>query len=270
VPDPGEVERRRAMSRARWGAGDYQAVSRTTWPVGERLVGHVGPRPGEDVLDVACGTGNAAVRAAAAGARVVGLDLTPELLALARGVAAEAGVSVEWVEGDAEALPFADASFDAVLSIFGCMFAPRHEATAGEIARVLRPGGRIGLCAWTPDGAFGDYFRVVGRYVPPPPGPSALLWGDEEHVRGLFAPTGVEPRFARELVRIEFASVEEAVEFYSTRSGQLVLARAALEREGRWEDLREDLFGFFARHGDPGSGEVAWEAEYLVVLGGRA
>ena len=138
--------------RATWAAGDYAAVAEHIDAVPPRdLLNRVAIAPGQDVLDVATGTGNVALRAAAAGAHVVGLDLTPELFATARRRAAEYRVAVEWIEGDAEALPFADASFDHVLSVFGVQFAPRHEVTAAELARVCRPGGHVGLVNWTPD-----------------------------------------------------------------------------------------------------------------------
>jgi ubiquinone/menaquinone biosynthesis C-methylase UbiE len=131
------------------------------------------------VLDVACGTGNAAIRAAQAGGEVVGLDLTPELFEAGRRLAKQAGVSVEWTEGDAEAIPFENESFDVVLSTLGCMFAPRHRVTATELARVLRPGGRLGQCNWTPEGSQGEFFRALGAYVPPLPAfaQPPLLWG---------------------------------------------------------------------------------------------
>src|SRR5215208_7297612 len=150
--------------RATWAAGDYPAVAERIDEVPPRdLLERIEIRPGEDVLDVATGTGNAALRAAAAGANVVGLDLTPERFERARSREAELGVEGDWVEGDAEALPFADESFDAVLSIFGIQFAPRHEITAAELARVCRPGGRIGLVNWTPEGLIGELFKIMGK-----------------------------------------------------------------------------------------------------------
>ncbi len=163
-----ELEQVKQAARAAWGAGDYPSVARRNlWDVGERIVRRVGVAPGEDVLDVACGTGNAAIRAAEAGGRVVGVDLTPKLLEAGERLAAEANVEIDWIEGDAEALPVDDESFDVVLSVFGCMFAPRHDVTAQELARVLRSGGRLGVCAWTPDGYMGEFFRTMGGYMPP-------------------------------------------------------------------------------------------------------
>src|SRR5262249_28104880 len=185
-------------ARATWAAGDYPAIARKQlWEMGPRVVAAARIRPGEDVLDVACGTGNVAIRAAQAGANVTGLDLTPALFDEGRALAADAQVTVDWVRGDAEDLPFPEASFDVVASSFGCMFAPRHQVTADELARVLRPGGRLVVTGWAPDGAMGTFFRTVGPYLPPPP-PLAeppILWGDEDHLRGLVAASGIEVRF---------------------------------------------------------------------------
>ncbi len=156
----------------------------------ELLVERIEVQPGMDVLDVACGTGNATIPVARMGARATGFDLVPELLAIARERAADAMVEVDWVEGDAEHLPFAPDSFDRVLSTFGCMFAPDHERTAAEMLRVCRPGGAIGMCNWTPDGAVGDMFATVSRVVGDPPGGGSPppAWGTEEHVRELLGP----------------------------------------------------------------------------------
>jgi len=165
-----ELEQLKRGARAAWAAGDFaQVAERDLWEIGERVVRRVGVQPGEDVLDVACGTGNAAIRAAQAGGRVVGIDLTPELFDAGRALAAEAGVEVEWREGDAEALPVPNASFDVVLSTLGCMFAPRHDVAAREIARVLRPGGRLAIASWTPESCIAELFEVIGRHLPRPP-----------------------------------------------------------------------------------------------------
>jgi SAM-dependent methyltransferase len=256
-------------ARASWVAGDYDRVADLLWDVGERIVQRVGVGPGDDVLDVACGTGNAAIRAAQAGATVVGLDLTPELFDAARTRAVAAGVDVDWVQGDAEALPYPDARFDVVLSTFGCPWVPRHRATATELARVVRRDGRLGLTNWTPEGAGGAFFELTGRYLPPPPpfaSPPAL-WGDEQHVTGLFADTAVELEFARESVVWRFGSVDEAVETFTATLGPLVKARELLEPQGRWPELRADIAAWFERGADDGTGAVALALEYLVVLG---
>jgi SAM-dependent methyltransferase len=260
-----DLARIKQGARTTWAAGDFPAVARLTlWEVGPRIVAAVGVQPGEKTLDVACGTGNAAIRAAGAGAQVTGVDLTPELFDAARLEAVEAGVTVDWVQGDAEELPFEDEAFDVVLSTFGCMFAPRHAVAASEIARVLRPGGRIGITAWTPEGGMGSFFRTVGAYMPPPP-PIAqppALWGTEDHVRELFAESGIELEFRRETVeQAEFDSTDQAIDYLSTRFGPMIMAREMLTAAGRWDDLRADLIGLYERD-EP--------MEYLVTLGVKA
>jgi len=252
-------------ARATWAAGDFATVARLTlWEVGPRIVAAAGVGPDDRVLDVACGTGNAAIRAAATGADVVGVDLTPELFDAARAEAADAGVTVDWVQGDAEELPFEDHGFDVVLSTFGSMFAPRHAVAAAEIARVLRPGGRVGLTAWTPEGGMGSFFRTVGTYMPPPP-PIAqppVLWGNEAHVRELFADSGIELEFHRDTVaQAQFESTDQAIEYMSTRFGPMIMAREMLTAAGRWDDLRADLVALYERD-EP--------LEYLVTTGTKA
>jgi SAM-dependent methyltransferase len=248
--------------RGTWAAGDYPAVARRDlWPLGGRIVELAGVRPGERVLDVACGSGNAAIRAARAGAHVTGVDLTPELFDAGRRLAAEAGVEVDWVEGDAEALPFHDESFDVVVSVLGVMFAPRHRVAAHELARVLRPGGRLALINWAADSRISQIFGTVARYLPPPP-PSASpppLWGSEEYVRSLFTGTGLELRFEHAVHEFPpFASGLENLEFHARTFGPFIRARELLEPAGRWTALRNELL---ALH------KPVTTSEYLVVLG---
>jgi SAM-dependent methyltransferase len=261
-------------ARATWATGDYDAMMRQErlYGVGERLVARIGVSAGDSVLDVCCGTGNAAIPAAETGAQVTGVDLTPSMLHVAQRRAREAGVTVEWIEGDVEELPFDDASFDVVLSAFGCMFAPRHEVAAEEMARVLRPGGSLGLCSWTPEGAIGDFFRTVGAHLPPLPGfvDPPPLWGVEEHVRQLFRGTGLELEFARESWDIAHDSPDDAVGCYATAFGPVVEARRLAEAQGTWPELRADMLALFERHATPaGAPQVVFPAEYLVALGRR-
>jgi SAM-dependent methyltransferase len=266
-----QLQEFKQSARATWASGDYDAMMRQEglYEVGDRIVELAGVRAGEVVLDVACGTGNAAIPAARAKATVTGLDLTPELLAVARRRAADAGVQVEWREGDAEELPFADASVDVVLSTFGVMFAPRHEVVADEVARVLRPGGRVGLVAWTPEGTIGEFFRIGGAYLPPMPDfvDPPLAWGTEQRVRELFEGTGVAFEFSREVAGLRHRSVESAVECYVNWFGPMVQARANAESDGRWPALRQDLAGLFARHSEPDGDGIVFPAEYLAALG---
>jgi SAM-dependent methyltransferase len=254
------------FTRATWAAGNFPEIARRgLWEVGERIVQRVGIGKHERVLDVACGTGNAAIHAAQAGGDVVGLDLTPELLEAGRRLAAQADVSIEWTEGDAEAIPFEDAHFDVVLSTFGCMFAPRHRVTAREMARALQPGGRLGVCNWTPDGSQGEFFRALAASVLPMPtfAQPPLLWGTEDHVREVFAGTGMQLEFERETaVESEaFENGHQAVEFLAASFGPLIMLRARLEAQGAWADVRQTLENLYDRRA-PG--------EYLIVLGRKA
>ena len=265
------AEQMKQGQRAVWDAGDFGSIAVMILSVGEGAVERANVSADVDVLDVACGTGNAALPAARHGARVTGLDLVPKLLAEGRATAESEGLEVEWVEGDAEDLPFEPASFDVVLSTFGCMFAPRHQVTANEIARVLRPGGRISICSWTPDGTTGDFFKVISSHMPTPP-PDVQpppLWGDEDHVRELFAGTGVEPEFSEQAVDLVFDSPEDALETYATKFGPIVMAKAALEPQGKWQALADDLLAFFRKVMIEHDGRVAYRGEYLAVTGGK-
>jgi SAM-dependent methyltransferase len=264
-----ELEAVKQRARTTWAAGNFHKVAQRIWDVGGRIVDRVAPKPGEDLLDVACGTGNVTVRAAQTGARAVGLDITPELLEVGRGVAEEAGVEVEWVEGDAEALPFDDASFDIVTSTFGCMFAPRHQLAAAEIARVLRPGGRLAIAAWTPEGQVGTFFVTIGSHLPPPPGnfEPPPLWGSPDHVGEIFAGTGVELSFDTEVVDMRFDSVDETIAEYENEFGPIVMAKAALEPAGKFDALRDDLRQLFETNNEADDGSVLWRPEYLVISG---
>lgn len=257
--------------RTVWAAGDFGSIAEIISEVGDTIVERVSVGTKDEVLDVACGTGNAALPAARTGARVTGLDIVPKLLDEARAAAEAERLEVEWVEGDAEALPFEDESFDVVLSTFGCMFAPRHEVAAAEIARVLRPGGRVGICAWTPGGSIGAFFKVVGTHMPAPPPEVAPppLWGEERHVRDLFTGTGVEPEFAHDAARMRYESPEHALALYADKFGPVVMARQALEPQGKWDALRDDLLAYYREHGEQdGDGTTVW-GEYLVVTGGK-
>jgi SAM-dependent methyltransferase len=186
----------KARHRAMWASGDYPSMVETfLLPLGPRLVEACGIGPGQRVLDVAAGTGNASIPAAKRGADVVASDLTPELFEVARRRAEAEGVELTWAEADAEHLPFEDGSFDVVMSAIGAMFAPHHQVAADELVRVTRPGGTIGLLSWTPEGMLGALFRLMGPFAPPPP-PGAQpppLWGGEEHLRGLLG-DGVQLR----------------------------------------------------------------------------
>jgi SAM-dependent methyltransferase len=254
--------------RRMWSIGDYPDIARTIARVAELVVERVGARSGESLLDVATGSGNVAIPAAIAGASVTGLDLTPRLLEVARERAAEAGVDVAFIEGDAEELPFERDSFDRVTSCFGVMFAPRQELAASELARVARPGATIVFTAWTPEGLNGRMFKTVGSHTPPPPPEleSPVMWGSEGHVRSLFAPTGAELAFERKMVSFEHESPEGWLEYNERVLGPTILAKAALEPQGRWDALRDDLLALYTDGNEADDGSFRARAEYLLTV----
>jgi ubiquinone/menaquinone biosynthesis C-methylase UbiE len=254
--------------RATWAAGDYAAVARhiADGPVKAALAA-AQVRPGTHVLDVATGSGNVALLAAEAGAQVVGLDLVPELLDVATSRALATGADIEWVQGDAEALPFADGSFDSVTSVFGVQFTPRHQVTAGELVRVCRQGGSIGLVNWTPEGLIGEMFQIMGRYLPAPPAFASAppLWGDEGHVRDLFAQHDVTLSFTRGSNLFAFESVDAYQTFFEERYGPTIKAQEKLAPQGRWEDCRAELRELFDRSNTATDGSCRIEAEYVAI-----
>jgi SAM-dependent methyltransferase len=256
--------------RTTWASGDYAAVAERINDTPPRdLLAHAAIVPGSNVLDVATGTGNIAIPAAAAGAQVVGLDLAPELFDTARRRAAEHDVVVDWVAGDAEDLPFEDGSFDRVVSAFGVQFAPRHEIAARELARVTRTGGRIVLVNWSSESQIGELLGIVGRYMPPPPAyaSSPALWGHEGHVARLFADSGVELEFARGHNPWRFDSPEAFVAFMEAHYGPLVKARERLSAEGGWEQCRAEIAEMVTRRNSAVDGSLLMLAEYLIVVG---
>ena len=252
--------------RAMWAAGDYATLSKHIAGVGELLVERAGVAAGMRVLDVACGAGNAALPAARQGAEVTGLDLVPELLEAGRATAAGAGLDIEWVEGDAESLPFDDASFDRVLSTFGHMFAPRHRQTADELARVCRAGGVVGICCWTPEGVTGDIFRATGAYMPPPPDYASppLLWGTEDHIREMFRSVGKEFEFERHSATIEWDSLEDWADYFLDRFGPLVTARQVLG--DRFAELRAEIVAIWEAQNEAEDGRFVLPQEYLLSI----
>jgi SAM-dependent methyltransferase len=254
--------------RMMWTAGDYPELARTIESVAEQVVERARAKAGDKLLDVATGSGNVAIPAALAGAEVTGLDLTPKLLDVARERAAEAGVQIAFVEGDAEELPFDDRSFDRVTSCFGVMFAPRQDLAASELVRVARPGGRIVVAAWTPEGLTGRMFKTVGSYMPPPPPELTppIMWGSEEHVRSLFAASGAELSFERQHVTFEHDSPEGWLEYNEKVLGPTILAKKALEPAGEWGALRAELVQLYVAANETDDGGFRARAEYLLTV----
>jgi SAM-dependent methyltransferase len=254
--------------RETWAAGDWPDLAQYIQEVSDVVVEQLGVGEGDDHLDVATGSGNAAITGAERGAKVVGLDLVPQLLEAARRRAAAAGLEVEWVEGDAASLPFEDDSFDRVTSVFGSMFAPEHERAAAELVRVTRPGGAVGVTAWTPEGLNGQMLATLGRHLPPPPPElkPPILWGDEDHVRGLFqASDGVDVSCERRTVSFEADSTEDWVDYFEDALGPVVMARAALEPQGKWDEARSELVELYERYNEAKDGGLRAPAEYLLT-----
>jgi ubiquinone/menaquinone biosynthesis C-methylase UbiE len=261
----------KAAVRTMWAMGDYDRFARATvWELGPLLVEACGVTRGQRVLDVAAGTGNVAIRAAQAGAFVVASDLTPEHFDAGRRGAAAQGVELEWVEGDAEALPFDDDTFDVVTSCFGAMFAPNQQAVADELVRVCRPGGTIGMMNFTPAGTGGEFFALLASYAPPPPpgAASPLLWGDEGHLRRLFGDRvtfrALTPRTYHERAQ----SPQAYRRLFMDTFGPLVAIRTSLrDQAGRQAELDRALLDGVIRwnHG-PAEGPVDIPYEYLLVV----
>jgi SAM-dependent methyltransferase len=253
--------------RAMWTAGDYPDIARRIETASATVVSSVGVSDGDRVLDVATGTGNAALVAAALGGQVVGLDLTPKLLEVARQRAIEAELQVQFVEGDAENLSFDDSSFDRVTSVFGVMFAPDQQRAADELLRVCRPGGRIGVCAWTPDGVNGQMFALMGsRMPPPPPGfMPPVLWGTEERLRQLFSGSDAELSFERRFTTFEDDSAESFVAYNEGSLGPVIMARQALGEEA-WADARGDLLSLYEDANEADDGTLRFRAGYLETV----
>ena len=260
--------------RAMWASGDYPAMVETfLLPLGPRLVAACEIGPGQKVLDVASGTGNAAIPAAKTGADVVASDLTPELFEAGRARAEAESAELEWAEADAENLPFEDASFDVVMSSIGVMFAPHHQAAADEMVRVCRPGGTIGLLSWTPEGMIGALFRTMGPFMPaPPPGASPPpLWGSEEHLREIFGDRVEFERLEREMLDITaFERPNDYGEHFKDYYGPTIAARANAVKEGREEEFDKALSDFCEEWNRGSDDDARFEKEYIVAVGRKS
>jgi SAM-dependent methyltransferase len=243
-------------ARSIWASGHWDSVAKLIEAIGPKLIDRVGVEEGMEVLDVGTGSGGTvAIPAAQRGARVTGADLTPELFEDARRRQAEAGVEVDWIEGDAEALPLDDGRFDRVFSTFGHMFAPRHEKAGAELARVCKPGGVVATTTWVPRGMVGSMFGLMGSRMPPPPdfAQPPVLWGTEDHVREMLEPHGLELEFEHEMAHFEHGDAESFMAQYEDNFGPVVTAKAMLGDD--WPELRAELKAMYEdfNHADDGS-----------------
>ena len=264
----------KAKHRTMWASGDYPSMVETfLLPVGERLAAACDIQPGARLLDVAAGTGNASLPAARLGAKVTASDLTPELLEAGRPRAAAEGLELEWVEADAERLPFEGASFDVVMSAIGAMFAPHHQETADELVRVCRPGGTIALLSWTPEGMIGALFRTMKPFAPPPPpgAQPAPLWGSEDHVRELLGDAAELHRLERDVLDVTaFRRPHDYAQHFIDRYGPTIAAKANAARNGQEEEFEQALDAFCEEWNRGTPDAARFEMEYLVAVGRRS
>ena len=261
----------KARHRKMWASGDYASMVETfLLPLGPTLVEACGVTAGMRVLDVAAGTGNASIPAAKTGADVTASDLTPELFAAGRRRAEAEGVELEWVEADAENLPFEDHSYDVVMSSIGAMFAPHHQQVADELVRVCRAGGTIGMLNWTPEGMIGALFRTMGPFAPPPPpgAQPAPLWGSEEHVKELFGGRVDWRSFERKVLEITaFEHPHDYGEHFKELYGPTIVAQTNARNNGREAEFDEALDQFCDQWNLGTADKARFEQEYLLAIG---
>jgi ubiquinone/menaquinone biosynthesis C-methylase UbiE len=267
APKPLDLEAVKARQRAMWATGDFAVIGTTLQIVGETLCEAVDLAAGTRVLDVACGNGNATLAAARRFCRTIGLDYVPELLARGRERAAADRLAIEFIEGDAESLPFPAGTFDAVLSTFGVMFAPNQPRAAEELLRVCASGGRIGLASWTPEGFLGDFFRAVAQHVPPPPAgmPSPFTWGSEKGIASLFGPRVRVVSSIRKNFNFRYESGAHMIEVFRTFYGPTRQAFNSVDDKGKLE-LEASIARLLATHDRGGVGGLVVPAEYLEIV----
>ena len=266
APPPPDLEAVKQRQQATWASGDYAVIGTTLQIVGESLAEAVDLRAGERVLDVAAGNGNATLAAARRFAAVTSTDYVAHLLDKGAARARADGLQAEFRVADAESLPFADGSFDVALSTFGAMFTPDHQRTADELLRVVRPHGRIGLAAWTPQGFIGQLFRLVGAHVPPPAGVrSPARWGDETYLVELFGRHAADIRCTHRVFNFRYRSAAHWIDVFRTYYGPTHKAFAALDGEGQHR-LHADLLKLLASHNVGGPSSLVVPGEYLEVV----
>lgn len=266
-----ELEALKTKLKATWVAGDFGQIAQSYTSGSDEFINRLNLQIGDEVLDVACGTGNLAIPAARAGAMVTGVDIAPNLIEQARQRAEIEGLKCQFDEGDAEALSYNDGSFDVVVTMFGAMFAPRPERVAEELVRVCRSGGRIAMANWTPTGFIGKMFKLMGSYVPPPPMPSPILWGDEAVVSERLNYGISDLHLNRRLITFNFPlSPKEVVEHFRTYYGPTNKGFAALDADkDKQSALRHALEIHWQENNQATDGTTTIESEYLEVVAQR-
>ena len=256
----------KTRQQAAWSSGDYAVVGTTLQIVGEELCEALDLRAGRKVLDVAAGNGMVSLAAARRWCEVVSTDYVPSLLERGRARASAEGLTIEFREADAEALPFADGSFDTVVSTFGVMFTPNQDRAAAELARVCKSGGKIGLANWTPEGFIGQVFKTLGKYIPPPAGAkSPLLWGTRARLNEMFAPVATSIEIEPHHFNFRYRSAEHFLDVFKTYYGPMLKAFAALD-EANQTGLKNDLHALIARMNKADDGTMVVASEYLQVV----
>lgn len=256
----------KARQQRSWSAGDYAVIGATLIPISEGLCEAVDLHAGQAVLDVATGSGNTAIAAARRFCKVTGIDYVPALLELGRRRAAVEDLPVTFQQGDAEQLPFADASFEVVLSTLGVMFTPNQEQAASELVRVCRSGGKIGLANWTPTSFIGDVFRSIGKYAPPAPGlKSGALWGTEERLCELFGEAIASLQTTKRTFVFRYRSAAHWMEVFSTYYGPIVTALQSLDAAGQ-QELSQELIGLLDRYNTAKDGTLVVPSDYLEAV----
>ncbi|MDQ1640415.1 MAG: hypothetical protein QOF62_3754 [Pyrinomonadaceae bacterium] len=265
-----ELETLKSRLKATWSAGDFGQIAKSTADGAAEFIERLHLQPGMKVLDVACGSGNLALPAARAGAIVTGVDIAPNLIKQARENAEREALQIQFDEGDAEALPYEDASFDAVVTMFGAMFAPRPELVAAELKRVCKPGGFIAMANWTPTGFVGRMFKTVANHFPPPAGmPPPILWGVDATVRDRLRAGFSDIRTNERTITFKFPfAPAEVVEHFRTYFGPVQKAFGALDEHGQ-AALRHDLEQLWTGNNSASDGTTEVEAQYLEVLAVR-
>jgi SAM-dependent methyltransferase len=272
MPITPEMEALKTRLKATWMAGDYGHFAQYLEPGALEFLARLEVSPGTRMLDAGCGAGQIAIPAAKAGALVTGIDIAANLIAQARQRAAAAGVKAQFDEADAEDLPYPDASFDLVVSLIGAMFAPRPDLVAAELLRVCRPGGRIAMANWTPEGHVGQMFKIIGKHVPPSPlMPSPMKWGEGASVRERLGHGTSSLNITRRRYPMRYPfGPDEVVDFFFKYYGPTVRAWAALDAAGRTA-LRDELIDLWSGNNEAGDDNLTLvQAEYLDVEGVRA
>jgi len=266
-----EMESLKTRLKSMWMAGDFGQIANVIQAGADEFIASLGLKPGNRVLDVACGSGNLAIPAARTGARVTGVDIATNLLEQARARAEAEGLTIQFDEGDAESLPYDDAAFDVVITMFGAMFAPRPELVSSELVRVCEPGGLIAMANWTPAGHIGQMFKITGKHVPPPPTmPSPIKWGDEETVRERLTNGITDLKLTSRMCAFKFPfPPAEVVEFFRLYYGPTQRAFGALD-ENAQSALRKDLEQLWSDNNKATDGTTHVDAEYLEVLATRS